>query len=225
MSRNLGDSVGRQSERALRVERSGWRDPRLWIGVLLIASSVVVGARLFTAADDAVALWAVDGSFAAGSALSKDDVVARNVRFADAADEDLYLSAAEPLPDGMVLSRSVGPGELVARAALEPADASERVQVPLEVDPNRVPGAVTTGSVVDVYVIDRGEASRSNRQAAEIGPALAEVTVVAAPEFEETFAVSGFRQIVVAVDAAAAPEFEALLGSLADPVVRVLLRR
>ena len=229
MSRNLGDSADHQPAPALRIEKLGWRDPRLWIGVLLITTSVVVGARVLASADDTVAIWSVDGSFAAGSVLTQEDVVARRVRFGDRADEDLYLPAAEPLPEGAVLDRAVGPGELVARTALVPAGASQVVQVPLEVDPNRVPGSVTTGSIVDVYVVDRGSASDpgGRRRPADTvdGPALAEVSVVEAPELDETFAVSGFRQIVVAVEFADVPAFEALLGSYADPVVRILVRR
>jgi hypothetical protein len=42
---------------ALRVRRPGWRDPRLWIGVVLVAGSVVAGARLLAAADDTVQVW------------------------------------------------------------------------------------------------------------------------------------------------------------------------
>jgi len=205
------------------VTRSGWRDPRLWLGLLLITTSVVIGARVLASADDTVAVWAADGRFGAGAVLDETDVVARRVRFADAADEALYLSAAEPLPHGVVLARAVGEGELVARSALIEKAANDLLQVPLEVDPNRVPRSVAPGSVVDVYVTDTGRGSA--RGGGADGPALSEVTVLDAPEFEETFAVSGFRQIVVAVDRSQVPGFEALLGSFDDPVIRVLVRR
>ena len=34
-------------------------DPRLWVGVAIVAVCVVAGARLLAAADDTVAVWAV----------------------------------------------------------------------------------------------------------------------------------------------------------------------
>ena len=42
----------------MRGHRPAWRDPRLWIGVVLVAASVVAGARLLAAADDTVQVWA-----------------------------------------------------------------------------------------------------------------------------------------------------------------------
>ena len=41
----------------------GWRDPRLWIGVAIVAVSVVVGSRLLAAADDSVAVWALPATW------------------------------------------------------------------------------------------------------------------------------------------------------------------
>ena len=40
--------------RATRSRRPGWRNPRLLIGLALVAGSVLVGARLVAAADDTV---------------------------------------------------------------------------------------------------------------------------------------------------------------------------
>src|SRR5690242_2876688 len=37
---------------ATRTRPSGWRDPRLWVGVVLVTGSVVAGARILSAADD-----------------------------------------------------------------------------------------------------------------------------------------------------------------------------
>ncbi len=57
-----------------------------------------------------------------------------------------------------------------------------------------------------------------------VGPALSGVTVIAAPSSDDTFAVTGARQLVVAVDDERAAEFERLLGTLQDPVIRILQR-
>lgn len=202
---------------AQRVVRPAWRDPRLWLGALLVAGSVVVGARLLAAADDTVAVWAVRAERGAGTPLRADDLVVERVRFADGAARERYFGADRPVPPGVVLVRAVGAGELLARTAVEPATASPVLQVPIEVDPNRVPPDVGAGSVVDVWVSD-GPGQGAG------GPALSAVTVVAAPSYDDTFGVTGARQLVVAVDDDRAAAFERLLGGLQDPVVRVLQR-
>lgn len=205
---------------ATRATRAGWRDPRLWIGLLIVAGSVVLGARLLAAADESVPVWAVVGDHGAGAPVGSDDVVAVRVRFSDDGDLDRYLPADEPLPDGIVLARPIGGGELLPRAAIDADPDAGTVQVPLDLDPSRVPPSVGAGSVVDVWV--GGTGVRGNRVAGEV--VLSAVTVVAAPPVEESFAVTGTRQLVLAVAEDDVTDFLTALDSLDDPVVRVLNR-
>lgn len=226
VSRDLGSSPGAPAPPpATRVARPGWRDPRLWIGVLLVAGSVVAGARLLAAADDTVTVWALADDRGSGSPVVAADLEVQRVRFGDDA-LVRYFPADEAVPDGLVLTRAVGAGELLARSAVADADRDEVLQVPLAVDPQQVSPDVTTGSVVDVWVKDgiseRAAASGDATTAGE--PALSGVTVLAAPAYDDTFAVSGTRQVVVAVDDERAAAFEELLAGLQDPVIRILQR-
>lgn len=194
----------------------------------------MAGARLLAAADDTVAVWSMADERGAGSPIVADDLVATRVRFNDGETLDRYFPADEPVPTNLVLSRAVGSGELLARSAVGPRDEAKMLQVPLAVDPQRVPPDVRSGSVVDVWVSDKAGSTTADgpgsggagdkADAPTDAPALGGVTVVAAPPFDETFAVSGTRQLVVVVDEPEAAAFEALLGSLHDPVIRVLQR-
>lgn len=200
------------------------------MGLLLVAGSVVVGARVLAAADDSVAVWVLAGDRGVGSPLTAADVEVERVRFADDAALDRYFTADEAVPADVVLTRSVGAGELLARSAVGPADEAPTLLVPLEVDPNRVPPDVAAGAVVDVWVSDAarsGEGTVADDPAPvdTEGPALSEVTVIAAPDDDDSFAITGARQLVVAVDDARAAEFEQLLASYGDPVIRILQRR
>lgn len=207
------------------MARPGWRDPRLWIGIALVTGSIVVGARLLAAADDTVQVWALAQDRGGGSPVVEADLTVERVRFTDSATLERYFPADDPVPSGLVLTRAVGAGELLARSAVGVADAEEVLRVPLEVDPNRVPPDVEAGSIVDVWVTDgSGVAKGGSGGASVTGPALDEVTVVAAPAYDDTFAVTGARLLVVAVDDARAAGFERLLGSLQDPVIRILQR-
>jgi hypothetical protein len=196
---------------AVRATRSGWRDPRLWIGLLIVAVSVVAGARLLAAADDTVSVWAVATDAGPGARLDPGDLVAHRVRFADEGDLAGYFTVDDELPTDLSLRRGVGAGELLPRNAVGTAEDADSVELPVAVDAEQVPQSVQSGSVVDVYL--HGKA----------GPLLIEATVVDAPPLESTFgATTGRRQLVLAVPADEATAFLDALGRAREPVLTVV---
>ena len=131
-----------------RVRAPGWLDLRLVLGVLLVLGSVLLGARVVSAADATVPVWSAARDLAPGTELTPADLVVVDVRLDGAA--ALYLSGATR-PEGSVLSRGVRAGELLPFAALEePADL---VQVALPVQAGYVPPGVQRGRLVDVYAV------------------------------------------------------------------------
>jgi len=135
---------------ATRTGRSGWRDPRLFVGVALVAAAALLGATV-VGDRDATAVWAARGPLAEGQAVRGDDLVARELRFTDAADAARYVSADGPVPEGLTLTRDVGAGELLPVAALG-EEAEALLEVPLTVAAEAVPATVRAGAVVDVWV-------------------------------------------------------------------------
>ncbi len=131
-----------------RIRPPRWLDLRLVLGVLLVLGSVLLGARVVTAADATVPVWAVAHDLAAGTELAADDLVAVDVRLDDAASE--YLSTSTR-PDGRTLGRAVRAGELLPRSALE--EAADLVQVALPVQAGYVPPSLARGQLVDVYAL------------------------------------------------------------------------
>jgi hypothetical protein len=220
----LGDATDAATP-AQRVRRPGWRDPRLWIGVVLVAGSVVAGSRLLAAADDTVQVWAAASELGAGARLTEEDLVAARVRFADERTLAAYFAVDDELPADLELVRGVAEGELVPRAVVGSAGESGLLEVPVAVEPEQVPPSVAAGAVVDVYVVaapaPEGEGAGAGPGD---GPALAGVTVVAAPPLAESFGTSGRRQLVLAVPEDAAAPFFALLGSH-DTAVLTVVRR
>lgn len=201
---------------AARVTRPGWRDPRLWVGVVIVAVSVVAGARLVGSADESVAVWAAVRDLPVGHEVTGDDLAARRVRFVEPDQLDRYVPADQALPSGGRLVRGVGEGELLPRAALGAANDTGLLSLPIAVEPNLVPPAVGAGSVVDVHVSAAERCPRCE------GPALSEVTVVAAPAVDE---LTGTRQLVLAVEERDVERWFSLLGGLDNPVVTVTGRR
>ena len=122
------------------------------VGVILVAACALLGATLLGGSDDTVGVWAARRAMNAGESVSADDLVRRDVRFADQHDADTYLSGDTPLPSGATLARAVGAGEMVPRGALGAAGSQALIEVPLSVDSEAVPSTLRVGAVVDVWV-------------------------------------------------------------------------
>lgn len=200
---------------AARARPPGWRDPRLWVGVVIVAVSVIAGARLMAAADDSVLVWAVVDDMGAGDTVTAADLVAQRVRFAEDAQLERYFPADRALPADLRLTRGVGAGELLPRAAAGTADGAGRLELPIAVDLAQVPPSVGPGSVVDVYLTGR----RSSGE-----PVLAGATVIDAPPLDEGLAVSGRRQLVLAVGEEEAAGYFELVGRVDVPSLTVVRR-
>lgn len=191
----------------------------MWVGVAIVAVSVVAGARLLAAADDSVAVWAVASDLGPGDRLTEDDLVSRQVRFSDDADLRRYFTVDNDLPADLELTRGVGEGELLPRAAVGSAGDSELLQVRIAVDNEQVPSAVDAGSVVHVYLVS---ATGDGKGSPTGEPALEAVTVVDAPPVEDNFAATGNRTIDVLISEDQAQDYFARRAELDTPVVTVV---
>lgn len=204
---------------ATRSTSSGWRDPRLWVGIVLVTGSVVAGARLLSGADDMTAVWSASSDLVSGQTLTADDLVATRLRFDEAVDEARYLAVADELPGDLTLDRPLAAGELVPASALGEAPADDTVAVSIAVAAEHVPTDLDRGSRVDVWVI--GE-DRRQRAAAEM--VLGDVLILDAPVVSDAFAAATSRQLVLAVPEADEESLGLVLAASGDDRVRVVGR-
>lgn len=152
-ARDLGTSPA-----AVRLRVRRWRDPRLWLGVLLVAASVLAGATLFSRADDTVAVWAADVDVRAGMPLGPDDVHVVRVRLDGGI--GAYLPADSPLPAGAVAGHDLAAGELLASSSVDAVDPGPD-RLPLAVASSGVPAGLALGDVVDVWAVPSDDGDRS----------------------------------------------------------------
>ena len=213
--------TGLAAERATRGRRPGWRNPRLLLGIVLVAGSVLLGARLLAAADDTVSVWAVARDLPSGAALDQGDLRHEQIRFPDAETADQYLAAGDDLPAGATLNRPVSAGELLPRAAFAEESGADLVEVPISVLSDDLPATVTQGSVVDVWVSPKVSAVGQSRVKAVL--VLTDVVVVAVPRTSEGLAPQTTRQVIVGVAKSGAANLGAALGGLSDG--RVVIAR
>ena len=181
------------SPKAGRLATPGWLDGRLVLGVLLVLVSVVVGARVLSAADRSETVWTAKRDLAAGTALAVDDLEPARVRLFGTAGE--YLPAPDDSFVGYVLDRPLSTGELVPVDALQRPGAEVDVRyVSVPVQPGRYPAGLRKGQQVDVWATpDR------NSAAAQAAPAPAEGDDPAAPSGPS-------RLVLEALTVHAAPE-------------------
>ncbi|NPD03453.1 flagellar biosynthesis protein FlgA [Nocardioides sp. zg-1308] len=232
MSRNLSRSLSRNPDLrppagdvpvATRAATSGWRDPRLWVGVVLVTGSVVAGARLLSTADDMTSVWSASGDLVAGQTLTAADLEATSVRFGDSADHDHYLAVGDELPAALTLTRPLAAGELVPAGALGEPTGDGTVAVSIAVAAEHVPTDLARGSRVDVWVIgDQASGGRAARRVAE--PVLEDIAVLDAPLVSDSFASATSRQLVLAVPDDDEDSLGLLLAASGDDRVRVVGR-
>jgi len=135
---------------APRLRRPSWRDPRLVVGIVLVALSVAGGSAAVSAASRTTPVWVATGPLTPGEPLTKASLRIADLHLGTVADK--YLLATEALPEGMVITRTVRSGELIARSAIgEPAALDLRsVAVPVT---GALSDRVQVGGLVDVWLI------------------------------------------------------------------------
>lgn len=209
---------------AKRASAPGWRDPRLWLGVAIVAASMFAGSLVLGTSDDTVAVWAATEPLATGHVLTVGDVTVRRVRFDDSDEAGLYFAADRQLPADLRLSRPVGAGELVPQAAAEPAARHDQRQVPVSVAPGHVPPSVGVGDLVDVYVRPTSRTGCADSGVCDGRPVVAAVTVLEAPDPGEAFGSDGSRMLVLAMSGAQAQLFFRAVASVDDAAVTLVGR-
>lgn len=131
---------------ARRIRQTSWLDLRVVLGIVLVLASVVLGARVVSAADASVQVWAVSRDLAAGTTLAGDDL--RPVRVRLLSDADRYVRATAPLT-GRTLTRPVGAGELLPRAALTSSPVGRVISLPVPL--LHAPDSLRRGQLIDVF--------------------------------------------------------------------------
>ena len=157
----MGDTTsaapGEESRRAVRrLQRPGWRDLRLVIGVLLVLVSVAGGARLVAGLDDSTPVYVAARDLLPGQPVEERDVVVVTVPTRLGEPLTHYVDASRPLSDDTYLVRAVQAGELVPASALGTERQALDKTVTVPVDASALDG-LSSGSVVDLWVSQRDD--------------------------------------------------------------------
>ncbi|GAA1776781.1 hypothetical protein [Agromyces lapidis] len=132
-----------------RGERGAVRlDPRLLIGLVLVAGSTLGVWALVSGLDDTVEVYVARDTLTPGAPLELDALDVASVRLG--ASEQHYLLVDGAPESSLVVARTVRAGELVPVAAVDDAD---RTGLSTVVVPSRgaLPSGLEAGALVDVW--------------------------------------------------------------------------
>jgi hypothetical protein len=206
------------SPAAARQQRRRWRDPRLWLGIVLVLGSVLVGAKVLAAADDTVAVWELAHDIPAGTGVGTGDLRVTRVHFDEASVALLYVAAGRPLAAGTQATRDLHAGELLEASAVSSVASPPTRQLPLGVDAAHQPADLRAGDHVDVWAVPGSPDGRGTGQAA---PARVLHDVVVLAVGGSATGVSGDRQVLFGIGASV--DVSVVLRQMAGAVV-VLVR-
>lgn len=164
--------------RSARRDRGGARlDPRLVVGVVLVAGSAVGVWALVDALDDSTEVLVAPDTLTPGTRIDATDLRVESVRLGALADG--YVLPADVPDGGLVVVRTVRAGELLPAASVADHDAAGLATV---VVPSRGPlaGEIAPGAVVDVW--SAGELERGAVEPPAVLVSGAQVAAVVEPE-------------------------------------------
>jgi hypothetical protein len=132
-------------------------DPRLLIGVLLVLASAVGVFMLVTSADRSVSVYSARAALLPGDRIRSEDLIETRVR--DDANAAYYLGPGGIPAEGLIVTRTVGAGELVPVSALGDVAGERLTSVVVTVD-GQLGAAIGPGSLVDIWAAAAEEGER-----------------------------------------------------------------
>jgi hypothetical protein len=194
---------------APRLRRPTWRDPRLVVGLLLVALSVALGSWVVADADRTIPVYAAAETLTPGELVDADSLRVVDVDLG--VEEARYLRADAAPPTGLVAQRVVAEGELVAAAALGDADAVDVRAVAVPVT-SGLSDRITAGALVDLWFVPEAQQGLDTT-AAEPAPVVSGVVVEQVDVADSGLVVAsqGTLQVLVGTD-----ELPAVLAALAS---------
>lgn len=136
--------------------RAFWADARFILGIVLIIGSVAAVWAVVAASRQTVPVLTAGRTIVPGEVVAADDLQISDVALGLRA--EAYV-APDDLEPGAVAIRTIGAGELVARSAIGAPGSAHTTTVVIRTD-DEVPGAVVTGSPVEVWAAPQTERGR-----------------------------------------------------------------
>jgi hypothetical protein len=130
--------------------RAPWGDARFLLGILLVVASVAGVWFVVASARQTAPVYAAAHTLTPGQRVSTSDLEVVQAALGSTSSAYLAPGASDVLSDGAVATRTVRKGELVPRAAVGDAAASDLTTVVVRSTVD-VPASLAAGSAVEVW--------------------------------------------------------------------------
>lgn len=184
---------------ASRIRRPGWRDPRLIVGILLVALSVTGVVTLVQSIDEREGYWAASADLVPGAVVTADDFHIVQATMSESSGQ--YWAAERTLPSEFQVSSTILQGELLAQRQVSEKDPDGRQQVGVRVSED-LPSAVSIGTRVDVWVAGAREDGRGFEEPTKM---LANAEVVGTADNTSAFAAANSKTVYLMLSQEAVP--------------------
>lgn len=141
---------------APRFKKPGIKDPKLLVGIFIILLSVLGVVGLVRATNQTAPYYAVSKDIGIGEKISSENLTVVDVRLGDSS--PVYIPAHQELEEGLVASRAISAGEILAESATTSEVKDGRRLVTLLLDQYAVSG-FQAGDMVDIWVSAKEENS------------------------------------------------------------------
>ncbi|MCW4464401.1 hypothetical protein OK351_02600 [Glutamicibacter sp. MNS18] len=145
-------SVHKSAATAPRLRRAGWKEPRLLLGLLLVAASIVGIVFLVNAMDERTGVYVAKTDITLGEPITDTNTEVVQVQLGESLRH--YLPAADGAMDGVRANTYIGAGQLIAQDFITRSELGSRrpinIDLPVDLSP-----AITPGSRVDVWIAQR----------------------------------------------------------------------
>lgn len=185
------------------ARRPAWRDPRLIVGLALIAVSIILTTSIVSAARGGATVYRATQAILPGDVLGPHNIAPTRLDV----DTSVYATA-DALAPGATVSEEVAVGEILRVSAIADTSVETARRLVITVS-DSLPSSVQAGDQLDLWRVQQASGGQSGQGATHLG---VRATLVRVLEQTTSIAAKGTRIEILVDEASVGTVLEATAG-------------
>lgn len=185
------------------ARRPAWRDPRLIVGLALIAVSIILTTSIVSAARGGATVYRATQAILPGDVLGPHNIAPTRLDV----DTSVYATA-DALAPGATVSEEVAAGEILRVSSIADTSAATARRLVITVS-DSLPASVQAGDQLDLWSVQQSSGVQSGQGAVHLG---VRATLVRVLEQTTSIAAKGTRIEILVDEASVGAVLEATAG-------------
>lgn len=185
------------------ARRPAWRDPRLIVGLALIAVSIILTTSIVSAARGGATVYRATQAILPGDVLGPHNIAPTRLDV----DTSVYATA-DALAPGATVSEEVAAGEILRVSSIADTSAAAARRLVITVS-DSLPASVQAGDQLDLWSVQQSSGVQSGQGAVHLG---VRATLVRVLEQTTSIAAKGTRIEILVDEASVGAVLEATAG-------------